>query len=198
MKANWNLVLFFALLLSSLSGLAQFKSGLAIGDKIPHFKAYDQYHEYISESGILAQHDGMVLFFYRGNWCSYCRKQLAQLQDSLKMITDKNYQVVVVTPEKPESIDQMTLKTGATFSILYDRDYSIMKAFEVDFKISDETVPGKVKSTRSNARKANGNNDDMLPVPAVYIVAKNRQITWRHFDPDYSKRPSILEILSNL
>ena len=46
--------------------------------------------------------------------------------------------------------------------------------------------------------KLNGENGTNLPVPAVYIIDMESTITYRFFDKDYKKRPSVKEILNNL
>jgi peroxiredoxin len=35
-------------------------------------------------------------------------------------------------------------------------------------------------------------------VPAVYIVNKEGSVTYRYFDEDYKKRPSVKDILAEL
>jgi hypothetical protein len=44
----------------------------------------------------------------------------------------------------------------------------------------------------------NGKDWNYLPVPAVYIIDKEANITYRFFNQDYKKRPSVEEILKNL
>ena len=46
--------------------------------------------------------------------------------------------------------------------------------------------------------KLNGKNGKNLPVPAVYIIDKEATVTYRFFNQDYKKRPSVKEILDNL
>ncbi|MCI0751323.1 MAG: hypothetical protein L0Y35_05760, partial [Flammeovirgaceae bacterium] len=46
---------------------------------------------------------------------------------------------------------------------------------------------------------ANGeSNGANLPVPAVYVINSSGKIVYKHFDPDYRKRPAIKQILSAL
>lgn len=187
-----------SLSITSIYGSDGFKEALETGSTAAEFSGTDQNGALVELSELLAEGQSVVLIFYRGNWCGYCSKHLSELQDSLELIMERNASVVVVSPEKPEAVAEMATETGATFSIIHDADYSIMKAYQVDFVISEETVTkfrnAVIKRTAAN----NGNDDGVLPVPATYIINPEMQIAWSHFDPDYTKRSSVSDILQNL
>lgn len=172
-------------------------TNLKTGDKAPSFSALDQYNKSIVSDSLLKK-GPVVLIFYRGSWCPVCKKHLSKLQDSLQIIMDKGANVVVVTPEQPEYIEKMISKTGATYSILYDSNYSIMNEFGVSFKLSKKTVPKYYGFTKKYTQKSNGNKDDVLPVPATFVINKQGIIDFIHFNPDYKKRATIEEILQYL
>ena len=46
--------------------------------------------------------------------------------------------------------------------------------------------------------KASGNDDNVLPVPATYIIAPDGRIIGRHFVTDYTVRMSVAAILQVL
>jgi len=104
--------------------------GLFINSKAPDFKAKDQNGETIRLKD-LTKKGKVVLVFYRGYWCPYCSKQLQQLSDSLQLILDKGATLLAISPQKPESITKTIDKTKATYSVLYDEELKIMKAYEV-------------------------------------------------------------------
>lgn len=169
---------------------------LNTGDEAPPFIGIDQYGHKVDKDSLLRK-GPVVLVFYRGNWCPYCRKHLKDLQDSLQLILNEGASVIVVTPEKPESIQKMISKTGAAFSILHDEHYTIMNDYGVAFTITEKTVPRYYNSVLKNTREANGNNDDVLPVPATFIIGRNNRIRFLHYDPDYRVRLSVREILAH-
>jgi peroxiredoxin len=47
-------------------------------------------------------------------------------------------------------------------------------------------------------KKAHSDESQQLPIPATYILNKEGEIVWRHFDPDYKKRAKIEDIISNI
>lgn len=191
------IITFSVLLFSFLFACAQeAPEGLFINSKAPDFKARDQHGKEIRLKDLLKQ-GKVVLVFYRGNWCPFCNRQLKKLEDSLQMITGKGATVVAITPEKAEGIATTIEKTGAEYSILYDEDQKIMKAYEVDFEVPENTIT-RYRNTGIDLEKTNGKNWKYLPVPAVYIIDKESNITYRFFNTDYKKRPSVAEIVKNL
>jgi peroxiredoxin len=172
--------------------------GLFINSKAPDFKAKDQNGVEVSLKDIRKK-GPVVLVFYRGNWCPYCNKYLGALEDSLQLIKDKGAQLIAVTPERLEGIGKTVEKTKAAFSIVSDEDLKIMKAYDVAYRVDEKTV-SRYKSFDIDLAGNNGQKSEavFLPIPAVYIIAKDGEIKYRFFDPDYKKRASIKDILDNL
>lgn len=187
--------LIVAALFISASVLAQ--SGLKKGAKAPEFKAKDNYGKTIDMQQILRSHKAMVLFFYRGQWCPYCNKYIQQLQDSLQLLAAEDAYVVGVTPETGENIDKTISKTHASFSMIQDKGYKLMKAYDVLYTVDDATL-GKLNQYGINLEMNNGNMDHALPVPATYIIDKSGHISFVHFDKDYTKRASVRSLLEEL
>jgi peroxiredoxin len=189
--------LFLAVVLVTYAGNAQeAPEGLFIASKAPDFKAKDQNGKEVRLKDLLKE-GKVVLVFYRGYWCPYCNKELSRLQDSLGLIKEKGATLVAVSPEKPENISKTVEKTKAEYSILYDEKLKIMKAYDVEFELPENTVT-RYRNSGLDIEKNNGDNGKYLPVPAIYIIDKESTVTYRFFEPDYKKRPSVAEILKNL
>jgi peroxiredoxin len=191
------LVSFICLLLVFfMAGAQEAPEGLFIASKAPDFRAKDQHGTEIRLKDLLKQ-GKVVLVFYRGQWCPYCNKELSRLQDSLQLIKDKGATLIAVSPELPENVLKTVEKTKAEYSILYDEGLKIMKAYDVEFEIPENTLT-RYRNAGLDIEKNNGANGKYLPVPAVFIIDKESTITYRFFEPDYKKRPSVLELLNNL
>ncbi|MEO7923759.1 MAG: peroxiredoxin-like family protein [Chitinophagaceae bacterium] len=186
-----------AILLSAIVVKAQqAPEGLFIASKAPDFKAKDQNGNEIRLKDLLKK-GKVVLVFYRGQWCPYCNKELSRLQDSLQLIIDKGATLVAVSPEKPENISKTVGNTKATYSILYDEKLKIMKAYDVEYELPENTVT-RYRNSNIDIEKNNGDNGRYLPVPAVYIIDQESTVIYRFFEPDYKKRPSVKTLLENL
>lgn len=192
-----SLLFFFFLLTGLISINAQEKpEGLFIGSRAPDFKAKDQDGNDVRLKDLLKK-GKVVLVFYRGYWCPYCNRELARLQDSLSLIQEKGATLVAVSPEKPENIKQTVEKTKAAYPVIFDDGMKIMKAYDVEYEL-EETTLARYRSSGLDIEKNNGTNGKYLPVPAVYIIDKESTVTYRFFDADYKKRPSVAELLRNL
>jgi peroxiredoxin len=191
------LILFVCLVLAISSIKAQeAPEGLFIASKAPDFKAKDQNGKEVRLKDLLKK-GKVVLVFYRGQWCPYCNKALARLQDSLQFIIDKGATLLAVSPEIPENVSKTVDKTKATYSVLYDEGMKIMKAYDVEYELEENTIT-RYRNGGIDIEKSNGTNGKYLPVPAVYIIDKESTVTYRFFEKDYKKRPSVQEILKNL
>ncbi|HUQ96937.1 MAG TPA: peroxiredoxin-like family protein, partial [Chitinophagaceae bacterium] len=170
--------------------------GLFINSKAPDFKGTDQ-------SGVnvnlkeLRKKGPVVVLFYRGNWCPYCNRALKRFQDSLSLLPERGAQVVAITPEGSDGIAKTIEKTGAVFPILTDGDMKIAKGYAVAYDVDDRTL-GRYKNADIDLLVINGQKQAQLPVPAVYIINKEGAVTYRFFDIDYKKSPSVKELLREL
>lgn len=188
-------ILFTLFIINTLAVFAQ--TGIATGEQAPVFTAKDNSGKTLDLKALLKTHKAVVLFFYRGQWCPYCNKQIEHLQDSLQQLTAKGAYVIGVTPETGENINKTIDKTHASFSIIQDKDYRIMKDYKVAYTL-DEAMVTKYKGYGIDLEKNNGNTDHVLPVPATYVIGKNGKLIFAHFDKDYKKRPSVKSILDVL
>lgn len=188
---------FITLLLFSIASQAQeAPKGLTVQVKAPDFSAKDQSGATIKLQDQLKK-GSVVLVFYRGQWCPYCNRQLKKLEDSLSFIKAKGATLIAVTPEKPENITKTIAKTKASYSILFDEGLHIMKSYDVAYAVDNVSLQS-YKKYGIDFTQVNGVNGAYLPVPAVYVINKEGEIVFRHFDPDYRNRAMVQDILAHL
>ena len=190
------IVLFITSIFSLALSAQEAPEGLFIGSKAPDFKAKDQNGNEVRLKDLLKK-GKVVLVFYRGQWCPYCNRELTRLQDSIQFIKEKGATVVAVSPEKQENIALTVEKTKAEYPVLFDEGLKIMKAYDVEFEVPENTIT-RYRNANIDIEKNNGSNGKYLPVPAVYIIDKESTVTYRFFDADYKKRPWVKDLLINL
>lgn len=191
-------ILSLLLLLNSFFGFAQNEkfNFLKAGDAAPEFKVFNQNHETLELIELLKKGKVIVLF-YRGAWCPYCNRHMSNLQDSLNLITEKGASIIVLSPEVDASIEKSISKTKATFNIVHDSAYTIMNKYGVAFQVDEKSIK-RYKLFGIDLEEANGNQDNILPVPATFIINKKGIIDFIHFDENYKKRLSVESILKYL
>ena len=171
-------------------------TALPVGSPAPLFTAKDADGRTINLKQLLKK-GPVVLYFYRGQWCPYCNKQLSQLQDSLVLLTAKGAQIVVVSPETQENIGKTVAKTKARFPIVHDQSFAIMKAYHTAFTVQPDVVT-KYKGFGVDLLAANGSDAAVLPVPATYIIGKDGKIKYAYFNSDYRKRVAVRAVAAAL
>jgi len=169
--------------------------GKMVGEKVENFTAKDQLGKSFS---LPAQKQKIILVFIRGQWCPYCNKYVKELQDLSPELKSKNTRLVIVSPEKPEFIKKTIKKTGTPYTVLYDEDYKIAQAFDVLYTPNKETLDFYNSKIKNDFTESRSDHSGRLPVSATFIINENKEISWRHFNPDYKERASLEDILKQL
>jgi peroxiredoxin len=81
--------------------------------------------------------------------------------------------------------------------VLFDEGMTIMKNYAVNYAVDTATIE-RYKKYSIDFDVANGSNGANLPVPAVYVITPDGRVTYRFFNSDYTKRPSVKEIINHL
>jgi peroxiredoxin len=170
---------------------------LKIGDLAPEILATDHREEQFSLTETLKE-NRVVLLFYRAYWCPVCKKHLSEFEQDLYKLTEKNVQVVVVSPETDENIEKTIRKTKLSTRVISDKDYSIMEDYGVAFKVT-EKYQKKIKTFLfADIAEYNGQDEAVLPIPATYLIGQDGRIAYVHFDPNYKNRASVEDLLKHI
>lgn len=171
--------------------------GLKAGDNAPVFSGYDQTGKSMQSKKIL-ETGPMILFFYRGKWSQVCGKYLNDYQDSLNILTGLGANVVAVTPESIENVEQTVKLHNLSFTVIYDCQEQIMEEYDVMFSVTKSYQDSVLSNLSIDIAKNNGRDVAHLPVPATYIINRDGIIVAVHFDPDYQNRATVSWMLRNL
>ena len=171
--------------------------GLKAGDKAPDFTGYDQNGKQVELKKILEK-GPVILFFYRGKWCPICSRYLNNYQDSLKVLTDQGFNVVAITPESIENVEQTVKLHKLTFLVIYDCQEKIMHDYDVMFNVTKEYQEKVYANLSIDIAENNGRDVAHLPVPATYIINRDGIIVAVQFDPDFHNRASVKWMLNNM
>lgn len=124
----------------------------------------------------------VVLVFYRGFWCPYCMRQLADLRKLLDSELRKQTELIVVSIDD-ETGTRRTIsnisKDGVQpdFTFLSDPDHSVIDRYGIL----------NVEASRRG-----------IPHPATYVIDRAGVVRWRDVETDYTIRPSNDAILEGL
>jgi len=172
-------------------------TGLKPGDKAPDFTGYDQNGNQVRLKKML-ESGPLVIFFYRGKWCPVCSRYLNAYQDSLNILIGMGVNVVAITPESIENVEQTVKLHNLSFTVVYDCQEQIMKDYDVMFNVTQAYQELIKKDLTIDIAKNNGRDKAHLPVPATYIISREGIIVAVQFDPDYNNRASVKWMIKNL
>lgn len=136
-----------------------------------------------------------VLVFYRGGWCPYCNTQLSELAKIERYLNRMGFQVVAVSPDRPEAMRESMQKNNVNYTLLSDSDIQLASAFGLAFEV-DKKTRQKYQEYGIDLQRASGNDHHSLPVPAVYLIDTQGKIHFAFSDPDYKVRLDSQELLN--
>lgn len=168
---------------------------LAVGDALPDFQLPDATGKLKSLSDF--NHEYLVVSFYRGGWCPYCNLELQALQSALPQLEVKGAGLIAISPETPNYALNTQDRNLLTFPVLSDIDNKYAKSLGLVFQMPLE-LREVYHSFDINVDKHNGNLDYELPMPATYVVNKNREVVYAFVPEDYTERLDPEEILKQL
>ena len=128
-----------------------------------------------------------VLVFYRGGWCPYCNTQLSGLKKIEGALGELGYQLVAISPDKPEKLAESVGKQNLGYTLLSDSTADAIKAFGLAFRVDDATLE-RYRGFGIDLEQASGAGHHLLPVPAVYVVDTSGRIRFAYWNADYKQR----------
>ncbi len=135
----------------------------------------------------LASERPTVLVFYRGGWCPYCSRHMMDLQKIEKDLVALGYQVLAVSPDRPEELSKSIDKGDLKYQLLSDSPMDVTKAFGIAYKLDDKTV-ARYKENGIDLEVSSGYKHHLLPAPAVFILNQEGKIRFSYVNPDYKER----------
>ena len=81
-----------------------------------------------------------VLMFYRGGWCPFCNLHLSQLQGIETEIINSGYQIIGISPDRPEKLSESIVQHKMNYLLLSDSNMAAAKAFGIAFKLDESTI----------------------------------------------------------
>ncbi len=171
--------------------------GLEIDDQAPELTLMTSEGKEFSLSEALEK-GSVVVYFYRGNWCPYCTKQLANLSDSLNLITETGATVVAISPESPTQLEKSASTMEGDILLLSDKDGEAMKSFDVDFYVTKAYQDKLAKGKEMDLAQFNDQDVAVLPVPATFVINQDGKIVYSYFDINYRQRATVAAVLKAL
>ncbi len=138
----------------------------------------------------------LVITFYRGGWCPYCVKQLKDINSSIKDL-ERGASLVAISPETEKQVQMTKRKNKLEFQLVSDTNNSLARKLNLTFKVEPKVVE-EYKALGIDLKASQGNDNYELPMPASFVIGRDRKIGYVFADSDYTKRASTLELIQSV
>ncbi|QIJ62959.1 thioredoxin-dependent thiol peroxidase [Streptomyces sp. JB150] len=117
------------------------------GDTAPAFTLPDADGREVS----LSDHKGrkVIVYFYPAALTPGCTKQACDFTDNLDLLAGAGYDVIGISPDKPEKLAKFRDKESLQVTLLADPDKQVLEAYGAygEKKLYGKTVVGVIRST---------------------------------------------------
>ena len=180
------LLLCWPLLLAAAPDRADDIQPLPLGSTLPDVPVQTLDGETVSAREAV-QGQPTVLAFFRGGWCPYCNRQLAELRLIKDDLEALGYQLIAISPDRPAALRDGLDKTPVDYALLSDASAALIQALGIAFRVDDATVE-QYKTYGIDLEAASGQDHHLLPVPTVLVLDEQGVIHYRYSNADYKVR----------
>lgn len=191
-------IFLFGLLSISVSYAANFEdiaakaedvAPLLNGESVPNTVLFTPDGKPVQLQKLVAQQPSVIIF-YRGGWCPYCSRQLAELRDAERKIIKQGYQIIAISPDSPQRLKEQALESEFEVTLLSDANMDTIAQFGLGFFLDDKTAMKYKDKLGVEFVDVSGTSKVALPVPAVYVTDKAGLIHFQYVNPNYKVRLS--------
>jgi thioredoxin-dependent peroxiredoxin len=120
---------------------------LSPGDTAPDFTLTDDSGAKVSLSDLRGTK--VIVYFYPAAMTPGCTTQACDFSDNINSLHRDGYEVLGISPDKPEKLAKFREKDGLTIRLLSDADKAVMNAYGAfgEKKLYGKTVEGVIRST---------------------------------------------------
>ncbi len=172
------------------------EAAIGIDDQAPDFELPDPHGKMLSLSDLLRSGPAVVTF-YRGGWCPYCNIQLRAYQAALPEMAALGARLVAISPQLPDGSLSTAETNELTFDVLSDVGNTVARRFGLVYALPEE-LRAALRSNNKALPGINGDDSWELPVPATYVIDRDRRVALADIDVDYRNRLDPEAILAAL
>jgi peroxiredoxin Q/BCP len=120
---------------------------LTAGDTAPDFTLPDDKGGEVSLSDLRGRK--VIVYFYPAAMTPGCTTQACDFSDNINTLHQEGYEVLGISPDRPEKLAKFREKDGLTIQLLSDADKAVMDAYGAfgEKKLYGKTVEGVLRST---------------------------------------------------
>lgn len=183
-------------LVSRLRAVGAGAAAPAIGDMFTDFALPDATGRFHTLSSLVAS-GPIVLSFHRGEWCPYCRAELAAWADAGPALAACGARFVAVSAELHGVAAATAGRAGDRAIGLCDVDFGVSLAAGLAIHTGFDLLEA-YRSLGDDLQNIVGSRSGLLPIPATFVIGPDRQIRYAYVELDFRLRPEPMAVLAAL
>jgi peroxiredoxin len=166
---------------------------LPVGSSIPESRLQDHDGKTVCFSDLLAK-GRLVLCFIRGRWCPFCVGQMETMNLLLAGIEHTGATLAAVSPQTTKQSFFMRDQHQLRFPLLSDAGNQVARRLGLTYRVP-EAQKAVYQRSFVNLPFINGEDSWELPIPATYVIDRDRTVLYAWAQEDYTERPEPEDIL---
>lgn len=156
-----------------------------IGERFPDFILPDSDGRLATLRQFLA--DGpLVLTFFRGSWCPYCRATMTAFQEILPDVRALGAGLAAICPDTGGRLAASKREAGADYAYLCDSDCALALEIGLVMRLPD-VYRHLLELAETDLPGHQGHGGWFVPVPASFIIDRDGVIRDRCIDLDFTQ-----------
>jgi len=135
----------------------------------------------------------VILNFFRGFWCSYCRLELEAYEHIQEELAALGCSYFAISPQRPETANRLP----ENYHVIFDQENEIARNFDIVYMIGQAEIDAFL-GRDLKLEQFNDSDCYELPIPATFIIREDRTIGYVYIDVDYRKRCAPEELIEEL
>lgn len=152
------------------------------GETAPDFEIMDLDGDRTCFYDLLAR-GPVVINFFRGFWCPFCNTELEAYSNIQKELDRLGCYYLAISPQKPAAEQEL----AKNYQVIFDKDNEIARQFGIVYSLEEDEI-NLFNSWGLRIDVVNQTGKWELPLPATYIVARDRTIGYEFIDVDFRAR----------
>lgn len=161
------------------------------GETAPDFHFIDKNNNQQSLFGLL-ETGPVVLNFFRGFWCMFCKTELEALEQIRAELEGAGCHYLAISPQHVNSADDHD-----QVQFVFDKQNQIARSFNIVYELTgaERELLADWQIDLDNASDSGGWN---LPIPATYIIDQDKTVSFQFADADFRERCCPDELIEEL
>jgi len=162
------------------------RKSLRPGETAPDFSFIDRYNNRTNLYQLLEK-GPVVVNFFRGMWCPYCRAEVEAYESVRARIEAMGATYLAITPQKPTD-------PSAEPQMIFDKHSDIAHQFNLVYELADQEI-AVFEKRGVKLSEINESGRWELPLPATYVIAQDRTVAFQFVDADFRSRCCPVDLL---